>query len=95
MCINNGTFIVGSWNEDMLEGRALVVSALGGKLLGSFSHGKFSGWAISMFRRRVLKCFFFHDNQMQGDKLTYDRQQELWVCSKSSQRGKLDVITHV
>jgi len=46
MMIKNGNMIFGTWNHDMLDGRAFILTSLGGKIMANFNLGKLNGWTI-------------------------------------------------
>ena len=72
MMLRNGTVIIGNWDQDLLDGRALIFTSLGSKILAQFSMGKFHGWSMAEYKQKLLKCILFYENQLDGDKLTYD-----------------------
>ena len=46
MMIKNGNMIFGTWNHDMLDGRAFILTSLGGKIMANLNLGKLNGCTI-------------------------------------------------
>ena len=59
MMLRNGTVIIGNWDQDLLDGRALIFTSLGSKILAQFSMGKFHGWSIAEYKQSCLNAFCF------------------------------------
>jgi len=62
MIMRNGMMIIGNWSNDFLEGRALVFTAFGGKILANFIRGKLNGWMISFYRTNIIRCTLYYEN---------------------------------
>jgi hypothetical protein len=95
MMLRNGTVIIGSWQQDLLEGRAIIYTSLGCRVLAQFVQGRFNGWALATYRQRLVKCLLFFEGHLDGEKLTFDGSEGMWVSSKCAYDGKLLAITHV
>lgn len=95
MMLRNGTVIIGTWQQDLLEGKAVIYTSLGCKVLAQFVQGRFNGWAIATYREKLVKCILFYEGHIDGEKLTYDGAEGLWVAAKCAYDGKLLTITHV
>lgn len=72
MMLKNGTIIFGTWIQDLLDGKALIFTSLGSKIYANFNLGKLSGWAVAIYGEKIIKCLFFYENHIDGEKLTYD-----------------------
>ena len=72
MMLKNGTIIFGTWQQDLLEGRALIFTSLGCRIMAHFILGKFNGWTIAVYKERLVKCILFYENHLDGEKITYD-----------------------
>jgi hypothetical protein len=95
MMLRNGTVIVGTWQQDLLEGRAIIFTSLGCRVLAQFVQGRFNGWALATYRHQLVKCLLFYEGHLDGEKLTFDGGERLWVAAKCAYDGKLLSITHV
>jgi hypothetical protein len=50
MMMKNGTIVFGTWQQDLLEGRALIFTSLGSKIMAQFIMGKFNGWTLTVYK---------------------------------------------
>lgn len=60
MMVKNGNMIFGTWNQDLLDGRALILTSLGGKIMANFNLGKLNGWVLLSYGQNILKCLYFY-----------------------------------
>jgi len=58
--LKNGTMIIGNWEQDWLEGRALLFTPLGSRVIAQFHMGKLNGWAIALFDDHIIKCLLYY-----------------------------------
>lgn len=72
MMLRNGTVIIGRWYNDLLDGRAVIYTSLGCKVLAQFAQGRFNGWTLVSYRTHLLKCLLFYEGHLDGEKLTFD-----------------------
>lgn len=64
-------------------------------MLAQFIQGRFNGWAIATYRQKLVKCLLFFEGHLDGEKLTFDGSEGMWVSAKCAYDGKLLAITHV
>ncbi len=95
MLTRKGILIVGNWKHDQLDGRAIIFTPFGGKIYINFNEGKVNGWVFAIFSEKIIICMFYYENQIDGEKITYEESQQLWVASKYSADGKFISISHV
>jgi hypothetical protein len=50
MMLKNGTIIFGTWQQDLLDGRALIFTSLGCRIMANFILGKFNGWTLAVYK---------------------------------------------
>ena len=62
----NGTVIVGTWSNGLLDGRALIFTPFRARLLANFNEGKLSGWMIGFFGTNIIRCTEYYENQVDG-----------------------------
>lgn len=74
MILRNGMMIVGNWINNFLEGRALIFTAFGGRILANFNRGKLNGWMISFYRTNIIRCTLYYENNIDGERLTFDEK---------------------
>ena len=60
LIFKNGTTVVGRWREGLIHGRAMLFTPFGGRILGSFSNGKLSGWLLSFYQSQVIRCTLYY-----------------------------------
>lgn len=54
MIMNDGSAIVGNWHGDRLNGRVLIFTPFGGKVIAHYINSKLNGWSISLFEKRII-----------------------------------------
>ncbi len=50
---------------------------------------------IATYRQGLVKCLQFFEGHLDGEKLTFDGSEHLWMAAKCAYDGKLLTITHV
>lgn len=91
----NGLVVIGIWKNDVLHGRAIIFTPFGGKIFANFTEGKLNGWIIATHGEKLIICVLFYENKIDGEKLTYEETEKLWIASKYTEEGKLISISHV
>ena len=94
LMLRNGMMVCGSWSNDFLEGRALVFPAFGGRALVNFKRGKLGGWMLSFYGSNILRCTLYFENQIEGERLTFDLKEQMWVASRCTTEGKIISLIH-
>ena len=90
----NGTVIVGNWNNGMLDGKAVIFTPFRARILTNFNEGKLSGWTISFYGTNIIRCAQYYENQVDGEKLTYDEKERMWMSSKCAPDGSILSLVH-
>lgn len=78
----------------MLHGRSVIFTPFGGRILAYFNYGKLNGWVLSFYQDQVIRCTLYYENQIDGERLTFDEKDKMWVASKCSADGKILSIIH-
>jgi hypothetical protein len=60
LMLRSGTVIFGRWHEGMLDGRGIVFTPFGGRILVNFNLGKLSGWAIAFYGDQIIRCVLYY-----------------------------------
>jgi len=60
MMLRNGTVIFGTWINDQLDGKALIFTSFGSKILSQFNLGKLNGWTIALYGYKIIKCMKYY-----------------------------------
>jgi hypothetical protein len=92
--LKNGTLIFGRWSNGWLDGRALIFTPFRAKILANFHQGKLNGWVIAFYSTHIIRCTLYYENQIDGEKLTFDEKEQMWVASKCTSEGKIKSIIH-
>lgn len=94
MITKNGTVVVGKWREGLLHGRAVAFTPFGGRILGNFCNGKLNGWVLSFYLNQVIRCTVYYENQIDGERLTFEEREKMWVASRCAPDGRILSIIH-
>ena len=94
LMLRSGTVVFGNWREGLLDGRAVVFTPFGGRILASFSLGKLSGWVIAFYGSQVIRCALYYENRVDGERLTFDEGEKMWVAARVGTDGGMVSIVH-
>ena len=95
MIMNDGSAIVGNWHRDLLNGRVLIFTPFGGKIVAHYINGKLNGWSISLFENRIIILTHYFQDKIDGERIIFEEAEKLWVASKYTEHGKFIQITHI
>jgi hypothetical protein len=70
--LKNGTLIIGHWQKDILDGRALIITPFGAIISGDFICGKLNGWMLAQHRDKVVIANLFYEDRMDGPRIVYE-----------------------
>lgn len=43
--------------------------------------GRLNGWAITLFSDKLVVCAVYYDNKIDGEKIIFDANEQMWVGS--------------
>jgi hypothetical protein len=70
--LKNGTLIIGHWQKDVLNGRALIITPFGAMISVHFIGGKLNGWLLAQHRDKVVIANLFYEDLVDGPRIVYE-----------------------
>lgn len=86
--LNSGIFMIGRWENGLLEGYALFITPLAGKVHAHCKGGKLDGWVILEYQNN-FEIFNFTNDTKGSIRRRYDKAENVWTEASYSKKGKL------
>lgn len=76
---DEGFFCIGNWQQDYLEGKAIIFFLNGGYLYANFTNNKINGLGILKLSNSTLIAGVWKDNNLEGTAFHHYPERCLWI----------------